>query len=59
MGLARLLKPTNVRTDGLSIGISRRAFLVTTAVAGGVITVLRTESSRCIAPSSLSALTFL
>src|SRR6476661_4392956 len=35
MGLARLLKPTNVRTDGLSIGVSRRAFLVTTAAAGG------------------------
>ena len=35
MGLARLLKPTNDRTDGLSIGISRRAFLVTTAAAGG------------------------
>ena len=35
MGLARLLKPTSDRTDGLSIGISRRAFLVTTAAAGG------------------------
>ena len=35
MGLARLLKPTNDRTDGLSIGISRRAFLVTSAAAGG------------------------
>src|SRR5258707_5853325 len=35
MGLARLLKPTNDGTDGLSIGISRRAFLVTSAAAGG------------------------
>ncbi|MGB8708549.1 MAG: xanthine dehydrogenase family protein molybdopterin-binding subunit [Methyloceanibacter sp.] len=35
MGLARLLKPTNDRTDSLSIGVSRRAFLVTSAAAGG------------------------
>ena len=35
MGLARLLKPTNDRTDGLSIGVSRRTFLVTGAAAGG------------------------
>ena len=35
MGLARLLNPTNDRKDGFSIGISRRAFLVTSAAAGG------------------------
>jgi isoquinoline 1-oxidoreductase beta subunit len=35
MGLARLLKPANEERDGLSIGISRRAFLVTSAAAGG------------------------
>ena len=35
MGLARLLKPTNDKKDGFSIGISRRAFLVTSAAAGG------------------------
>src|SRR6476660_5526010 len=34
MGLARLVKQ-NDRSDGLSIGISRRAFLVTSAAAGG------------------------
>jgi isoquinoline 1-oxidoreductase subunit beta len=35
MGLARLLKPTNDRKDDFSTGISRRAFLVTSAAAGG------------------------
>ena len=35
MGLARLLNPTNDRKDGFSTGISRRAFLVTSAAAGG------------------------
>ena len=35
MGLARLLNPTNDKKDGFSIGISRRAFLVTSAAAGG------------------------
>ena len=35
MGLERLLKSTNEGTDRFSTGISRRAFLVTTAAAGG------------------------
>ena len=35
MGLARLLNPTNDRKDGFSTGISQRAFLVTSAAAGG------------------------
>jgi isoquinoline 1-oxidoreductase beta subunit len=38
MGLARLVKQ-NDRSDGSSIGISRRAFLVTTAAAGGGLLV--------------------
>ena len=35
MGRPRLLNPTNDKKDGFSIGISRRAFLVTSAAAGG------------------------
>src|ERR1700730_1845507 len=39
MGLERLLKPTKDKAEGLLAGVSRRAFLVTSAAAGGGLLV--------------------
>ncbi|MGB0057298.1 MAG: molybdopterin cofactor-binding domain-containing protein, partial [Methyloceanibacter sp.] len=52
MGLERLLKPTNDKSDGFSTGISRRAFLVTTAAAGGGMLVAFYLPQRIIAEAA-------
>ena len=54
MGLERLLKPTNDKSDGFSTGISRRAFLVTTAAAGGGMLVAFYLPQRIIAEAAVA-----